>query len=271
MRRKIQNLLVLSALTITLTALVTTRTKNAGEVPDAGSPVTPAKPQPQRKDRYTGISATDAREMAQHYSDRNKDIAHYLDSSNASSASPWSKEELLKMLNEDAPAVWYSMDELESYINALKQQAAAQHFGTLRLGIRIYFGRYNANVCGIPGSYINRKTVFLVPTYDSLVMGKNGYEKMPVDFNPWLHNFSKKVMPGFGNNNLNVQTGASPEGVWVTKLEKPGPAAPAGSGSGQYKLLYTAKLPPDSVIKFIMNHSQIPPFGKPGGSAFNQH
>ncbi len=225
---------------------------------------------PKRKNHYTGVSAADAQEMARNYSDRNKDIAHYLDSTYASSAAPWSKEELLKMLHDDAQAVWYSMEELESYIQALKQQAAGYRSAPLGLGIRIYFGRYSANVSGIPASYINRKTVFLVPTYDSVVAGENGYETVPVDFNPWLNQLPEQVATGFTTSNQVTQEEERQTGVWVMPNDKPGPVSPAAKRNRQYRLSCTAKMPPDSAVNYIMNHSQIPPGSKPGGGKFYQ-
>lgn len=269
MKRKI----ILSCITLTFIAifsLVNDRTAKARwSVKKPGS-----KPSGQNgesaRDMYYGIPAGEAGNLARHYADRNKDIRYYLGDSNAVSGTRWSKEELQKMMQNDAQAVWYSVDQLESYINDIKSAAASRNCSSPRLGIRIYFGRYSNTTPDIPQSYIDRQTIFLVPTYDSI----SGKDVLPVDFNPW--SFS-----GYGCDQLNIQKQvaasimplqraflAQPEGVWIMQPNKPGAAAPSGKGKWQYQLQHTAKVAPDSALPYIMNHGQIPPFGKPGGMRF---
>lgn len=68
---------------------------------------------------------------------------------------------------EDANAVWYSLEELENYINYIKEEGESK--GIEVTGIRFYFGVYpkNTEEKGKAG----KTTIFLTPTKKNDVDG----------------------------------------------------------------------------------------------------
>lgn len=68
---------------------------------------------------------------------------------------------------EDANAVWYSLEELENYINYIKEEGESQ--GIEVTGIRFYLGVYPKNTEA--KEKIGKTTIFLTPTKKNDVDG----------------------------------------------------------------------------------------------------
>lgn len=83
---------------------------------------------------------------------------------------------------EDTREFWYSVDELQEYLDYVKEKSAEQ--GVEKPGIRIYFGAYPGK-----GNEKSYSTIFLSPTYeksDSTHLteedgGDNNYEIDPLN------------------------------------------------------------------------------------------
>ncbi len=67
---------------------------------------------------------------------------------------------------EDARSVFYTLEELEEFLNYVKEESEKQ--GISKPGIRIYFAAYNNNTS-------NKATVFLAPTMGDDKNSNNNY------------------------------------------------------------------------------------------------
>lgn len=71
---------------------------------------------------------------------------------------------------EDAREVFYTVDELQEYLNYVKAQSTAQSI--TKPGIRIYFAAYNNDAS-------DKATVFLAPTNGPTTSSANNYDIDP--------------------------------------------------------------------------------------------
>jgi hypothetical protein len=106
-----------------------------------------------------------------------------------------------RLAPEDAKSVWFSMDDLQAFIDNVRKDVCAftcRKEEPLQLGIRLYYARYpdfNAlnskgdlaypDLQGINKDYENLHTIFMVPTYNE--------KGEPKDFNPADFNNEKCV------------------------------------------------------------------------------
>lgn len=67
---------------------------------------------------------------------------------------------------QDSREVFYSLEEIQAYLNYVKQESKKQ--GITAPGIRIYFGAYNDETS-------NKATVFLAPTVSDDKNSENNY------------------------------------------------------------------------------------------------
>lgn len=72
----------------------------------------------------------------------------------------------------DATEVFYSVEELEEYLNYVKELSNEQEI--FNPGIRIYFGAYN-------NEESNKATVFLAPTLENDKNSENNYSIDPLN------------------------------------------------------------------------------------------
>jgi hypothetical protein len=96
---------------------------------------------------------------------------------------------LLSELNgsQDASSIWFSLETLKSFIWHI-ETAARRNSCTkkMNLGVRIYYARYkeslrsHPDLSGLPLSYNNCHTAFIVPTYQD---SRN--IRVQHDFDPW--------------------------------------------------------------------------------------
>ncbi len=83
----------------------------------------------------------------------------------------------------DSREVFYSVEELEEFLNYVKEESKKQ--GITHPGIRIYFGAYN-------DTKSNKATVFLAPTNGKTKESQNNYSIEPLNMgqNGWPpHNY----------------------------------------------------------------------------------
>lgn len=101
-------------------------------------------------------------------------------------------------LVEDSRCVWFSLDIIKKFIYKVEDTLFRKGFNpNTRLGIRFYFATYpdsatmraNPYLDGLPSSYANHHTLFMVPTFDSLTNGT----RIHYDFN---------AFNGLNGNNL---------------------------------------------------------------------
>ncbi|MCG2615050.1 hypothetical protein LZZ85_12195 [Terrimonas sp. NA20] len=94
---------------------------------------------------------------------------------------------------DDARAIWFSLDKLKAYICAIEKQVSKIDTSACKirnLGIRMYYGRYTGEVDEVARDYVDRHTIFMVPTYvsDSMPVRFDGdifYRYKHQDFDPW--------------------------------------------------------------------------------------
>ncbi len=88
--------------------------------------------------------------------------------------------------NPDANSIWFSLESLKNFIWKIEKETCKHPCpNPLQLGIRIYYGRYpvnmnNPDVTGLPDTYAQHHTLFMVPTYQDL-----GNSNVHWDFDPW--------------------------------------------------------------------------------------
>jgi hypothetical protein len=75
----------------------------------------------------------------------------------------------------DANSIWFSLESLKNFIWKIEQETCKHPCANpLQLGIRIYYGRYPSEMtepglAGLPTSYAQHHTLFMVPTYQDFV------------------------------------------------------------------------------------------------------
>ena len=139
---------------------------------------------------YETLSAEDAVEIATYYRGNNDKIKtclnklHDMSVPGVPAEMRRSARDMSEIVNKDSRAAWFSLDAMKSYICAIEKAVCSSGCkNTPRLGMRIYFGRYNDSIPGVPDRYNQRHTVFLVPTYEDKKKDKNGIP-IQYDFNP---------------------------------------------------------------------------------------
>jgi hypothetical protein len=156
----------------------------------------------------------------------------------------------------DALNAWFSLETLKSFIWKIEKAACEKGCaGNLRLGIRIYYGRYptvdsmNANddLASLNDGFAEHHTLFMVPTFR---LGSHNW-----DFDPWH----------WGNN-----SGCTPKTMkqWFAR----GIKRPFGN---QKSLIFSLKelqyfRNEDGSLTAGMNHGDLIPPSPPDGSAYNE-
>jgi hypothetical protein len=88
---------------------------------------------------------------------------------------------------EDANRIWFSLESLKNFIWQIEKAQCEQPCAKekeLKLGIRVYYGRYPLDMHsaeglrGLPKDYAEHHTLFMVPTFED----ERGAQ---VDFDPW--------------------------------------------------------------------------------------
>lgn len=84
-------------------------------------------------------------------------------------------------ISEDAASVWFSLEDLKSFIWQIESKINCEDCDSLNLGVRIYYARYPKELRSLsateiartypdlertPRSYASLHTVFMVPTFD---------------------------------------------------------------------------------------------------------
>ncbi len=83
----------------------------------------------------------------------------------------------------DANSIWFPLDDIKNFILTIQKDTCGKNCNDT-LGIRIYYARYpqqidpvaNPDLAGLPPTYVNKHTLFMVPTYN--INGEH------IDFNP---------------------------------------------------------------------------------------
>jgi hypothetical protein len=129
------------------------------------------------KTGFTGITANRAKSMFNDYRTMNQPLLQIAEG------------------NDDANRIWFSLENLKNFIWKVEQEVCKHPCARpLKLGIRIYYGRYPAdmNVPGLtdlPDEYAQHHTLFMVPTYQDAVN-----DNIQWDFDP-LHWGNSTCMP----------------------------------------------------------------------------
>lgn len=104
----------------------------------------------------------------------------------------------LRVADRDATSIWFHLEDLKRFIWEIETNMCKVKCGDTRpqgypLGIRIYYGRYPdhktmgqfASLAGLMGNnFETRHTLFMVPTYDSIVSVKGVLVREHIDFDP---------------------------------------------------------------------------------------
>jgi hypothetical protein len=156
---------------IILVSIIAFMSCNKTPVPAA---VTTARPCPDCTDHnltpFSGVSTETALKMAGDYRITNPPL-------------PGTENE------EDARSVWFSAETLKNFLwKAEKEICRRGCAGNLKLGVRIYYGRYpNANLmslnddlAGLDLDFASHHTVFMVPTFQDPLDPQTHW-----DFDPW--------------------------------------------------------------------------------------
>jgi hypothetical protein len=115
----------------------------------------------------------------------------------------------------DAKTMWLSLETLKAYIWKIEQAVCNKGCSAnLNLGVRIYFGRYpvasvmaaTPDLAGLPETYGEHHTAFLVPTYRDRLN-----PSVQWDFDPW-HWGNNSCVPTSFKSWFNTPEGGNPFG-----------------------------------------------------------
>lgn len=151
---------------------------------------------------YDRITFEDALKIVGNYSDIERFTSELvINTSSSERLFPWNtgleSNEISRLRKvhkrDDARAIWFSLDKLKAYICAIERQVSKIDTKACKisnLGIRMYYGRYTGDVNEVALDYIDRHTIFMVPTYlsDSIPVRFDGdvfYRYKHQDFDPW--------------------------------------------------------------------------------------
>ena len=123
---------------------------------------------------------------------------------------------------EDARTVWLELDRLKQFIWEIEHntcQANCKEQGKLKLGVRIYFGRYPetgqnaqklnlyADLQGLQEDYEGRHTIFMVPTYENPKVPNEQIDFDPASkFDPATCVFPPIITEGSGGGGLEAKS-----------------------------------------------------------------
>lgn len=116
----------------------------------------------------------------------------------------------------DAKTMWLSLETMKAFIWKIEQAICNKGCSNnLNVGVRIYFGRYptasvmasTPDLSGLPASYQQHHTAFLVPTYQD-----PANPSVQWDFDPW-HWGTSNCAPTSFRNWFNGAEGRDPFGV----------------------------------------------------------
>jgi hypothetical protein len=92
-----------------------------------------------------------------------------------------------KLGGEDANRLWFSLESLKKFISEIEAEVYNRRSAKgLKLGIRIYYGKYPTSMDiddglrTLPDNYALHHTLFMVPTYEDTANGGTQW-----DFDPW--------------------------------------------------------------------------------------
>jgi hypothetical protein len=125
----------------------------------------------QTRGSYPLIMGSDLKEISDNHK---QPISNSISWTRGITKSSWVIKNSIGKDVDDAHSAWFSLDDLKFFLWEIETKVCKSKCEKLmlnNLGVRIYFGRYPQGSpvltsLGIQKDYINRQTVFMIPTFD---------------------------------------------------------------------------------------------------------